>query len=206
LRHRWKSRFKSTKPTEWTITERAKQVTGQLAAAISEEWVLVEKVRHERGGKTGKEGRARQEVGGGERRYSQVDQTTWEGTRRGPHTTAEAEHAGPRRTISAAGSRKSELDGRDAVAVAVQQGWVGADGDADEGHVLYYEHEALLLAYAVADERDDDEDDGSYWWWQSEAGKPEKFKAPQWEVLAANPRAGWEAGLPKEVKERRERE
>jgi hypothetical protein len=36
----------------------------------------------------------------------------------------------------------------------------------------------------VAGECDDDEDDGGCWWWQSEAGKPEKWKAPQWEVLA----------------------
>jgi hypothetical protein len=37
----------------------------------------------------------------------------------------------------------------------------------------------------------------SYWWWQLEARKPEKWKVPQWEVLAAN-RAGWEAGLENE--------
>jgi hypothetical protein len=44
----------------------------------------------------------------------------------------------------------------------------------------------------------DDEDDDGHWWWQLEAGKPEKWKVPQWEVLAAN-RVGWEARL-KEVK------
>jgi hypothetical protein len=81
------------------------------------------------------------------------------------------------------------------VTVAVQQRVVGADGDADGGH-----DEALLLA--VAGECDDDEGDGGYWWWHSEAGKPEKWEVPQWEVLAAN-RVGWEAGLKKvEVHER----
>jgi hypothetical protein len=48
----------------------------------------------------------------------------------------------------------------------------------------------------VAGECDDDEDDDGHWWWQSEAGKPGKWKVPQWEVLAAN-RVGWEAGLKK---------
>jgi hypothetical protein len=76
---------------------------------------------------------------------------------------------------------------------------VGADGDADEGY-----DEAFLLT--VADEchgADDDEDDDGYWWWQSEAGKSEKWKAPQWEVLAATNRVGWEAELKKvEVNER----
>jgi hypothetical protein len=49
-------------------------------------------------------------------------------------------------------------------------------------------------------------DDGGYWCWQSEAGKSEKWKVPQWEVLAAN-RVGWEAGLKKvEVNERDESE
>jgi hypothetical protein len=76
--------------------------------------------------------------------------------------------------------------------VAVQQRVVGVDGDANEGH-----GEAFLLT--VAGECDDDEDDGGHsWWWQSEAGKPEKWKAPQWDVLAAN-RVGWEAGLKKVI-------
>jgi hypothetical protein len=35
-------------------------------------------------------------------------------------------------------------------------------------------------------------------WWQSEAESPEKWKAPQWEVLAAN-RVGWDAGLKKKA-------
>jgi hypothetical protein len=42
---------------------------------------------------------------------------------------------------------------------------------------------------AVADERDDiddGEDDGGHWWWQSEAGRPEKWKAPQWEDVLAD--------------------
>jgi hypothetical protein len=55
----------------------------------------------------------------------------------------------------------------------------------------------------VAGECDDDEDDDGHWWWQSEAGKPEKWKGPQWEVLAAN-RVGWEAGLKKVIKWTRE--
>jgi hypothetical protein len=72
---------------------------------------------------------------------------------------------------------------------------VGADGDADGGY-----DEASVLA--VSGECHDDEDDGGHWGWQSEVGTPEKWKIPQWEVLAAN-RAGWEAGLKKvEVHER----
>jgi hypothetical protein len=85
------------------------------------------------------------------------------------------------------------------VTVAVQQRVVGADGDANGDYV-----EAFLLT--VAGECDDDEDDDGQWWWQSEAGNPEKWKVPQWEVLAAN-RVGWEAGLKKvEVDERDESE
>ena len=73
---------------------------------------------------------------------------------------------------------------------------VGADGDANEGY-----DEAFLLTVA-GECGDDDEDDDGHWWWQSEGGGPEKWKVPQWEVLAAN-RAGWEAGLKKvEVYER----
>jgi hypothetical protein len=86
-----------------------------------------------------------------------------------------------------------------AVAVAEQQRVVGADGDTNEG-----DDEAFLLT--VAGECNDDEDDDGHWWWQSEAGKPERWKVPQWEVLAAN-RVGWEAGLKKvEVNERDESE
>jgi hypothetical protein len=70
-------------------------------------------------------------------------------------------------------------DGRDAVIVSVQQRVVGADGDANEGY-----DEAFLLT--VASECDDDEDDDGHWWWQSEVGKLENWKVPQWAVLAAN--------------------
>jgi hypothetical protein len=50
---------------------RARKVTGQLAAAISEERVLVAKVRHEREGKAGKEERDRrsEEANAGIRRW-----------------------------------------------------------------------------------------------------------------------------------------
>jgi hypothetical protein len=70
---------------------------------------------------------------------------------------------------------------------------VGADRSADESY-----DEAFLLAGCgrrVWRRRRRRRRNG-YCWWQLEAGKPEKRKAPQWEVLAAN-RAGWEAGLKK---------